>query len=71
MIQKPYENGKVEDYFLEVYERGEKDSAKQSDSLFFTTPKGNIVYGGGGITPDFLVPTDTRLSSNKLSVIFQ
>ena len=69
-IQKPYENGKAEDYFLEVYERGEKDSAKQSDSLFFTTPKGNIVYGGGGITPDFFVPTDTSLSSKKLSVFF-
>ena len=69
-IQKPYENGKLEDYFLEAYERGEKDSTKTADSLIFTTPKGNIVYGGGGITPDFFVPTDTTLSSKKLSVFF-
>ena len=69
-IQKPYKNGKAEDYFLEVYERGEKDSTKQSDSLFFSTPKGNIVYGGGGITPDFFVPIDTTLNSKKLRVFF-
>ena len=68
-IQKPYENGN-DDYFMEVHERGEKDSTKTADSLIFTTPKGNIVYGGGGITPDFFVPTDTTLSSKKLSVFF-
>ena len=69
-IQKPYENRKSEDYFLEVYQRGEKNSTKKSDSLFFITPKGNKVYGGGGITPDFFVPTDTSLSSKKLNVFF-
>ncbi|MEC8853870.1 MAG: S41 family peptidase, partial [Bacteroidota bacterium] len=68
-IQKPYENGN-DDYFMEVHERGEKDSTKTTDSLVFTTPKGNIVYGGGGITPDFFVPTDTALNSKKLSVFF-
>jgi len=69
-IQKPYKNGKSEDYFLEVYQRGEKNSTKKRDSLFFITPKGNKVYGGGGITPDFFVPIDTSLSSKKLSVFF-
>ena len=26
----------------------------------FTTPKGKIVYGGGGIIPDVFVPLDTK-----------
>jgi carboxyl-terminal processing protease len=63
-IQKPYENG-LEDYFFEIrdrLERGEfveSDSIKFSDSLKYTTPGGNIVYGGGGIMPDIFVPLDT------------
>jgi carboxyl-terminal processing protease len=59
-IQKPYENGD-ENYF-EYYHRaidGEAsapDSLKFADSLKYRTPKGKIVYGGGGIYPDLLVP---------------
>ena len=30
-----------------------------ADSLKFTTPKGKIVYGGGGIIPDVFVPIGT------------
>ena len=29
------------------------------DSLKFTTPKGKVVYGGGGISPDIFIPFDT------------
>ena len=36
-----------------------RDSIKVADSLKFTTPKGKIVYGGGGIVPDVFVPIDT------------
>ncbi|MFL0088413.1 S41 family peptidase [Tenacibaculum maritimum] len=46
----------------ERYENGElfhKDSIKIIDSLKFTTPKGKIVYGGGGIIPDVFIPIDT------------
>ncbi len=52
-IQKPYTNGTKD------YHNGELtsvDSIKVADSLKFTTPKGNIVYGGGGIIPDVFVP---------------
>ncbi len=69
-IQKPYENGKSKNYFLEVYKREEKDSIRTVDSLIFTTPKGNIVYGGGGITPDIFVYSDTTLDSKELSIFF-
>ncbi|WP_046745695.1 S41 family peptidase [Kordia zhangzhouensis] len=60
-IQRSYKNGN-KDYFDEYYERfnsGELrsiDSIKVADSLKFVTPKGKIVYGGGGIIPDVFVP---------------
>lgn len=64
-IQKPYENG-LEDYFSEYYDRfinGEvfyADSIHFADSLKYTTPGGNIVYGGGGIMPDIFVPMESN-----------
>jgi carboxyl-terminal processing protease len=62
-IQKPYIKGN-EEYFNESekrFENGElyeKDSIKVADSLKFKTPKGKIVYGGGGIVPDIFVPLE-------------
>lgn len=73
-IQKPYNNG-IEDYYgeeLERYERGEllnKDSIHFTDSLKFTTPKGKIVYGGGGIMPDIFVPIDSTNRTEYLTQI--
>ena len=63
-IQKPYEAGD-DNYFNDIGERilhGEydvEDSIKFNDSLKFITPKGNIVYGGGGIMPNVFIPRDT------------
>ncbi|WP_369752652.1 S41 family peptidase [Flavobacterium sp. WC2409] len=60
-IQKPYTKGN-ESYFKESESRFangelyEKDSIKVVDSLKFKTPKGKLVYGGGGIVPDVFVP---------------
>ena len=60
-IQKPYSKGS-ESYFKESESRFangelfEKDSIKVVDSLKFKTPKGKLVYGGGGIVPDVFVP---------------
>ena len=64
-IQKPYENEEKTAYSNEYLRRihnGEllsRDSIAVNDSLKFKTPKGKIVYGGGGITPDVFVPIDT------------
>jgi len=65
-IQKPYkkeESSTVYDSdFQDRLKNGElftKDSIKTVDSLKFTTPKGKIVYGGGGIIPDHFVAVDT------------
>ncbi|MFS4416148.1 S41 family peptidase [Maribacter sp. 2307ULW6-5] len=64
-IQKDYSNG-TEDYyqsFTDRYHNGELvsvDSIKVADSLKFTTPKGKVVYGGGGIVPDVFVPVGSN-----------
>lgn len=64
-IQKSYKKG-VEFYFKESESRfltgelNEKDSIKIADSLKFKTPKGRIVYGGGGIVPDIFVPIEVE-----------
>jgi carboxyl-terminal processing protease len=69
-IQKPYVNGGDIDYAHDIIDRfshGEfyiEDSIKLNDSLKFTTPKGRIVYGGGGIMPDNFVPYDSALNTN-------
>lgn len=70
-IQKPYKkkgnntNKTTTSYQNDIQERyksGElfhKDSIKTIDSLQFKTPKGKIVFGGGGIVPDVFVAMDT------------
>ena len=64
-IQKPYNLSEDKEYYENFYKRYENgelvnvDSIKVNDSLKFTTPKGKIVYGGGGIVPDVFVPIDT------------
>lgn len=64
-IQKSYKNGNHDYYkkFMERYTSGElisADSIKVADSLKFVTPKGKVVYGGGGIIPDVFVPIGTN-----------
>lgn len=67
-IQKPY-SGDYHSYYedqMDRYENGEMykiDSSLFIDSLKFKTPKGKVVYGGGGIMPDVFVPYDTTGSS--------
>ncbi len=72
-IQKPYDNGNDE-YFLDLVHRiegGELVSASNivfPDSLkFFTLRNKRVVYGGGGIMPDFFIPLDTNSVSDYYS----
>lgn len=65
-IQKPYEKGKKGDYAMDVVNRlksGElmhEDSIHFVDSLkYYTLKEHRVVYGGGGIMPDYYVPLDT------------
>ena len=72
-IQKPYGNGI--DYEADFYDRYENGELQEIDSAIFenapkfTTPKGNTVYGGGGIMPDIFVPIDTSGGSYYLTSV--
>ncbi len=73
-IQKPYNKGKVAYYedFDKRFQNGElykKDSIKINDTLKFKTPKGKIVYGGGGIVPDVFVPLEGNLGDENTNRI--
>lgn len=75
-IQRPYTNGD-QSYFREYQERyrnGElknADSIAVNDSLKFFTPKGKIVYGGGGILPDVFVPKDISDENEVIDFVTQ
>ena len=72
-IQRPY---KGNDSYFKDYEKryrdGElihADSIKVADSLKFVTPKGKVVYGGGGIIPDVFVPKDTSMENETIQYV--
>jgi len=72
-IQKPYENGNLESYnkdLIERYNHGEMlsaDSIHFPDSLRYNTLNNKrIVYGGGGIMPDYFVPLDTTVYATRV-----
>jgi carboxyl-terminal processing protease len=75
-IQKPYTKG-TEDYLKESESRfksGElyhKDSIKIPKTPKFKTPKGKIVYGGGGIVPDVFVPLELEQSKEHTAYLLQ
>lgn len=70
-IQKAYGDGI--DYHSDIMERYENGELQELDSSHFEnleqfkTPKGKVVYGGGGIMPDIFVPIDTTGSSLYLT----
>ncbi|WKV10975.1 S41 family peptidase [Marivirga harenae] len=74
-IQKPFGEN-PDEYRQEMnerYEHGEyfvADSIHFEDSLKYTTKNGRIVYGGGGIMPDYFVPLDTAETSTYLNKLF-
>ena len=64
LIQRPYDHDKIK-YQREAYERVEAegenvshDAEKDSTKPVFKTMGGRVVYGGGGITPDYIVKSD-------------
>lgn len=63
-IQKPYTSGMDREYEEDLLLRYENGEFYSPDSIKHTGPEyhtnnGRVVYGGGGITPDIFVPTDT------------
>ena len=73
-IQRSYENGN-DDYYHEYYKRvdngelSDASSIEVADSLKFTTPKGKVVYGGGGIIPDVFVPINKKMENGTIGRI--
>jgi carboxyl-terminal processing protease len=64
VIQRPFENGKREEYYANLTKRLSEELPLDSatlDSLpkYRTLIKGRTVYGGGGIMPDIIVKSDT------------
>lgn len=73
LIQTPYENGDQSEYLerkFANYDASTFDPAAYAesvaDSLKFETANGRLVFGGGGILPDFVVPRD---SANTMRVV--
>jgi len=69
-IQRDYQNGATayyEDLLKRIVE--DEDTCKnQTESVSaneYFTKSGRIVYGGGGITPDIVVPHEKRIYSNE------
>ncbi|MBD2701137.1 S41 family peptidase [Spirosoma sp. BT702] len=64
-IQKPYVPGHEGDYEKDLEVRSKRgeyyiaDSIKNDPKLKFKTDGGRVVYGGGGITPDYFIPRDS------------
>lgn len=76
-IQKPYENGDSETYNKEVIDRYNHGEMISADSIHFpdslktyTLVNKRVVYGGGGIMPDYFVPLDTTQSTPIYRALF-
>lgn len=67
LIQTPYENGVRDEYYRDKYQRHRSERALSvdeikeqiPDSLKYETVSGRIVFGGGGILPDYLIYPDS------------
>ncbi|WP_400075282.1 S41 family peptidase [Winogradskyella sp. R77965] len=74
-IQRPYTNGDNNGYYNDYYKRlrtgelADEESIEVDDSLRYTTPKGKVVYGGGGIIPDIFVPVDRLFDNETINYI--
>ena len=67
-IQKPYGISELE-YNLEHLIRDKNKEVEVPDSLKYTTKNGRIVFGGGGVTPDSIIFSDTTLNYTKFNYL--
>lgn len=67
VIQRPYEKGNRQEYYLDHlrrYDDAVRDSLDAGAPLYRTLRTGRTVRGGGGIAPDLLIPSDTAGFTN-------
>ena len=73
-IQKPYNKGKekYEEELMNRFHDGEvlKGDTSKKSGPSFKTASGHIVYGGGGITPDYFVPYDTSKLNASIAKLY-
>ena len=75
LIQTPYEDGDLEEYYSKksvthsTTVTAAEYAASMPDSLKFYTSKNRVVFGGGGILPDYIIPLDTLTSKLASSII--
>ena len=70
-IQRPYQMGERSEYMSDTTRFMHPDSVAHDPELMFTTLKrGRKVYGGGGITPDIYVDTDTIKLSDRVTKLY-
>lgn len=75
-IQKPYVPGHEGDYEKDLELRSKRgeyyiaDSIKNDPKLKFKTDGGRVVYGGGGITPDYFIPRDSTWQTAYLVQLY-
>lgn len=73
-IQRPYSNG-TEAYYMEVYERMGGKAADSSetagDTVKYYTKNKRVVYGGGGVRPDYIVPEDSSLYAESMIALYR
>lgn len=63
-LQKPYVKGGDPDYQMDLLKRAQDGEYFSKDSIHLSGKKyktriGRIVYGGGGVMPDYFIPADT------------
>lgn len=72
IIQRPYAMGQGEEYMRDTVRYMHPDSVPHDHKLLFNTlHRGRKVYGGGGITPDIYVDTDTLTLSPSLASLYR
>ena len=71
LIQTPYETGDLDDYYVTKYDdyeeatyRPEEYLSHFPDSLRYSTRNGRVVFGGGGVMPDVVIPPDSTSDLN-------
>lgn len=69
-IQKPFVSGDVEGYQAERYTRNAQKQDSTQVKTVYKTLGGRPVFGGGGITPDVIVPADTSFLTVGLIDLF-
>lgn len=74
-VQKPFVPGDEEDYEADLLTRASTGEYYNSDSIKtsgqkYKTRLGRIVYGGGGIIPDYFVPRDTTGFTSYYKEVF-